>query len=98
MATTTLADLRTAADTADTRLRDAQCRLEAARTEVVLASAAQHEAILLSVSDQPAPAPAATPAKAKAAAAPVDPVTAAAKRLADALAAYDTVRRELGIT
>lgn len=91
-----MADLKTAADAAAAKLRDAQSRLEAARAEVVLASAAQHQAIVASVSDQPATtAPA---AKAKAASIPVDPVAAAAKRLMEALAAYDAVRRELGIT
>jgi hypothetical protein len=98
MATATLADLKTAAEMAAGKLRDAQSRLETARADVVLASGAQHEAIVASVSDQPAAAPAAAPSKAKAASVPVDPVAAAARRLADALAAYDAVRRELGIT
>jgi hypothetical protein len=98
MATPTLADLKTAADTADAKLRDAQSRLETARADVILASGAQHQAIVASVSDQP-PVAAPPTVKAKAAAAlPADPLIVAAKRLADALAAYDAVRRELGIT
>lgn len=94
----TMADLKSAADTATGKLHDAQGRLDAARAEVVYASAAQHAAIIASVSDQPAPAAPATAPKAKAASAPIDPITAAAERLMRALAAYDAVRRELGIT
>jgi hypothetical protein len=94
----TLPDLKTAADAAAAKLRDAQGRLEQARADVVTASAAQHQAILTSVTDQPTPAAPAAPAKARAASVPLDPVAVAAKRLADALAAYDAVRRELGVT
>jgi hypothetical protein len=94
----TLADLRSAADTASTQLAAAQSRLEKARADVVIASAAQHQAIVDSVSGQPAPPSAAPAVKARAASVTVDPVATAAKRLADALAAYDTIRRELGIT
>jgi hypothetical protein len=99
MPTTTLADLQTAATTADAKLRDAHARLEQARDDVIQASAAQHQAIVTSVSDQPPQQPAPTVAKGavRAASVPVDPVAAAAKRLADALAAYEQVRRELGV-
>jgi hypothetical protein len=99
----TLTELKTAADTASTKLYAAQARLETARADVIQASAAQHQAILNAVTDQPpapAPAPApAGPAKARTASVPaVDPVAAAAKRVADALAAYEQVRRDLGLT
>jgi hypothetical protein len=99
VATTTLADLKTTAEAADAKLRDAQSRLEQARAEVIQASAAQHQAIVASVSDQPPtpPAPAAS-AKARAASVPVDPLAATTRRLAEALAAYELVRRELGVT
>jgi hypothetical protein len=101
MPTTTLADLQTAAAAADAKLRDAQARLENARADVIQASAAQHQAIIALVTDQApiaAPAPAG-PAKARAASVPaVDPVAAAAKRVADAIAAYEQVRRDLGLT
>jgi hypothetical protein len=100
MATTTLADLQTAATAADAKLRDAHARLEQARDDVIQASAAQHQAIVTSVSDQPPQQPAAPVAAkgvARAASVPVDPVAAATKRLADALAAYEQVRRELGV-
>jgi hypothetical protein len=93
----TMADLKTAADTADAKLRDAQSRLEQARTEVVLASAAQHQAIVALVSDQPSAAATTNP-KAKTASVPTDPLAQAAARLAAALAAYDQVRRDLGLT
>lgn len=85
----TFADLKAAADTAAVNLRAAQSRLEQARADVILASAAVHQAIIASVTDQPAP-----PGKT---AAPVDPVAVAEKRLADALAAYAQVRRDLGL-
>lgn len=100
MATTpTLADLKATADTATTKLYAAQARLEAARTEVIEASAAQHQAIIASVSDQPpAPSAPASSAKARAASVPVDPLAATTRRLAEALAAYELVRRELGVT
>ena len=89
-------DLQSTANTAAAKLRDAQGRLEQARIAVIEASGAQHQAIVTSVSDQPAtPAPA---PKGKSASVPLDPVAAAAARLAAALAAYDAVRRELGIT
>jgi hypothetical protein len=52
----TLADLKTAADMASTQLAAAQSRLEKARADVVIASAAQHQAIVDSVSGQPAAA------------------------------------------
>jgi hypothetical protein len=96
----TLADLKAAADAADAKLREAQARLETARADVVQASAAQQQAIVALVSDQPA-APVAAPsgpAKARVASVPaVDPVAAAAKRVADALAVYEQVRRDLGL-
>jgi hypothetical protein len=94
----TLTDLKTTAEAADAKLRDAQARLEQARADVVTASAAQHQAIVASVSDQPTPAAAPVAGKARAASVPVDPVAVAAKRLAEALAAYEQVRRELGVT
>lgn len=92
----TLTEMQATADAAAAKVRDAQARLESARGEVVQASAAQHQAIVASVSDQPAPP--APPAAAKARAVQASPVTAAAERLAKALAAYDVVRRELGVT
>jgi hypothetical protein len=102
-ATPTLRDLQAAATEANTRLGDANRRLEQARVALITASAAHHEAIVALTAPAIAPPPGPPVAKAaavRAAAAQAEPdaIRATGEQLEKALADYQQVSRDLGLS
>lgn len=84
----TLAELQAAADTANASLAAARRELDQARLAVYSAADAYYQAVLAVTTPLPA---------AKAAATTVPPIDAASARLDQALAAYEQLRRDLGL-